>query len=486
MRNLIKPYFPEIFLLILASIYYLLFINKGLIFTDEGYYIYASEQIVHGAIPYKDIFLLHAPLYFYILAVLFKIFGPLVIVGRILNYIICLGILVAALAFLRQVKASYFIKIISTLCVLSFGLPLINIPVPVWLCVFFVPIITIFYHKWAKNSHKSKSELLIISTLLGLAFATKQNIGVALIFITNFFIYFSTKKSWIKNFLYLNLPWIFMSGFWFLIFFAPNFSLLKDFIALNINYSKQYHFTYPGVSVLLSKFGLIKLIPYYVPVLMAIIVFWKMFKRKFSEVILFAALSVGGFALTVYPASDLIHVYPFLGFILISFILIFSKTKYSIYSTCLVIVCIGIGFYLSLFREVYRYDPPYRFQNTTLNIDRAKYIKVDPNLASQLNKINKFISQNTHENNKIFVYPVSPMINFLFNREAPSKYITFNPEFLSVSQENEVISELKSKKIRFIITDGEYRFDTPTSKFVQNQKLILSDGRFKVFRIVSN
>lgn len=76
--NYIKKY-PWIDFLILGIIlitFALLFGNHvSLPFTDRGRELFLSEQIMYGAVPYKDITLIYFPFAYYINALLFKIFG---------------------------------------------------------------------------------------------------------------------------------------------------------------------------------------------------------------------------------------------------------------------------------------------------------------------------------------------------------------------------------------------------------------------------
>src|SRR3990167_874455 len=83
----------EIVLLFAAAVYYLFFVNKGIDLFDEGYFVHAAERIFQGEQPYKDFALQYVPAYFYLLAFLYKILSPSILVGRFLNLFICLLII---------------------------------------------------------------------------------------------------------------------------------------------------------------------------------------------------------------------------------------------------------------------------------------------------------------------------------------------------------------------------------------------------------
>lgn len=55
---------------------------------DEGYALYGAARILDGEVPYRDFWLVYAPAQFYVLAGIFKLFGPSILAGRIYDVII--------------------------------------------------------------------------------------------------------------------------------------------------------------------------------------------------------------------------------------------------------------------------------------------------------------------------------------------------------------------------------------------------------------
>lgn len=181
----------EIALIFLAFLYYLFFADKGLDFFDEGYYVHAAERIFRGEIPYKDFALQYTPAYFYLLAFLYKIFGPSIIVGRFLTLFVCLLILSFTFLILNKLKlTSVRIIALSFLGIISFGYPLINIPLVVWPLVLISLALVLSYIHWiGEAGKKNYAYLVLIGFLLALSLSLRQNLGVAFILLCNFLLF---------------------------------------------------------------------------------------------------------------------------------------------------------------------------------------------------------------------------------------------------------------------------------------------------------
>lgn len=69
---------------------------------DEGFVLFDAWRIAKGEIPYRDFWTQHAPGQFYLLALLFNIFGPSVVVERLLDSLIKAAILTACFGIINQ------------------------------------------------------------------------------------------------------------------------------------------------------------------------------------------------------------------------------------------------------------------------------------------------------------------------------------------------------------------------------------------------
>lgn len=478
----LKKNWFELFLLSCGFIYYSYFLNKGLVLYDEGYYFHIADRIIQGQLPYRDFFLQFTPGYFYILAGALKIFGEQILVGRILTLIIALinlflGFRILAKLGTHGVKE----KIIVFLATISFGFPLINNPAMLaWISILSFLLLVYSFLLWQSNQGKIRNTIFI-GLSLALILFMKQNLGLYFLFVTNVFIIFIAKQK-IKEFILVNFSFLLPTLIWFFYFYLHSGDRLLELINFNKAYLSIYPASYPPISMFLQPLGFFKLVPYYLPVLLVVLVLIR-FKKMNLRKIFFPIASLVGFFGTVFPTSDLLHVYPFYSSILISGLIFFNKDRFYRIWIIFVIVSVGLGFYLTLFREYYRYQPGYADQNTTLNFSRTKGIEIDKPLASDLTSLNNFIGKRTSNKEYILVYPFSPMLYFILERNNPSRYSSYYPGYLTQGQEDEVINDLKVKKVRFIVTSSRYKFDAKLSGYIQKQKIVFSRGIFKVFEI---
>ena len=97
-------------------------------------------------------------------------------------------------------------------------------------------------------------------------------------------------------------------------------------------------------------------------------------------------------------------------------------------------ISIAVGFYLTLFREYYRYQPPYRLQKVQIEIPKMKGVSIDEPLAEDLMSSYLFLVINTKKSDYILNFPFSPMLYFIFERQNPSRYSIYYPGYLTIDQ----------------------------------------------------
>ena len=136
--------------------------------------------------PYKDFALPILTYIFLPTSLLYKIFGPSILVGRFLSLFTCLLIILVTFAILNKLKInSYKIILLFFLSLISFGYPLINIPNIAWMNVFATTVFMLVYVYWiSSNNVEQYIFLILMGLLLVLSLSLKQNFGIALIILS--------------------------------------------------------------------------------------------------------------------------------------------------------------------------------------------------------------------------------------------------------------------------------------------------------------
>src|SRR5574341_480637 len=77
-----------VFVLAAGLAYFLIGFNRGLSIYDEAIPVYGAARIVDGDVPYRDFWTIYPPGQFYLLAGVFRIFGPGLLVERLVSIVL--------------------------------------------------------------------------------------------------------------------------------------------------------------------------------------------------------------------------------------------------------------------------------------------------------------------------------------------------------------------------------------------------------------
>ena len=470
MRFLKRNITVNLLLTALAALYFFPFVNRGLIFFDEGYMIHFAQRIVQGQVPYYDFFIQYTPGFFYLLALSFKLFGTTVLVGRIVTMIIALMSILITLVLLDELQIhSLKLKMSSATIMATLGFPLLNVPIDIWPCILLTIIIMIFFLKW--STIPGLKYTITLGILLSLTLFMKQNIGFGFLLLVNMLILFSQKKKFaekIKSIVIIDCLFVILSIPWIYYFFIRSGDL-SEFLRFSHDFVTNYPFSYPSLFFIVQPLGVFKLLPYYLPVIFFFILCYSYFFKKERSMYLFlSTFPLVGFGLTIIPLTDLIHIYPFLGLLFTMFLVFVQKTN--VRFNAIYIVLIGItallGVYLTFFKGQYRYELPYKVDTAILSLPPAKGLLIYPSYAQDLTVMNTYLDTHTKKSDYIFVYPFSPMLYFLLDRQNLIRYANLLPGNLTTEEELQTVKTLKDKKVEFVIIAGNYQFNTPVSQWI--------------------
>ncbi len=334
--------------------------------------------------------------------------------------------------------------------------------------------------------NKNIRYLFFSGVFIALLFSLKQNFAVFYMIFYNLLFLIKDRKNIkevFRRLFIVNLTWSALTfSLLYYFFVKDNLTGFIDYINFSSNFIASYAFSYPPITNVFKPLGFFKLIPYYLPFIVLIVTLIFSFKKKVDwKIVLFSLSSCLGFFVSIYPQSDLLHVFPFFGLVLVSLILLFYKNKVFKYIMVFVLLCISIGFYLTFFQNIY--ENHYLKDNASISLEKAKGILVEESQAKTIELIEEFLNKNTKKNDYVLFYPYHPLFYFIFERKNPSKDPTYYVRAWRFYDDDKIISEIRQKKTKYIIAYGPYAFDTKLSDFIIKQKKVISFGSVVIFEI---
>lgn len=447
-------------LVILFSLVILFFFfNRGFAYYDEGFILHAAQRITAGEIPYRDFDFIYTPGTIFLVALVFKLFGESILVGRVLTMLI--AILTALLIYFvtNRITKSKLLSFFSMFVYLSWGPTHINFPWPT-LFAFSAVLLAAFF---------LETNVFISGVLVFTTFALKQNLGMA-VFLSSLLSLIIVEKAKIKSLFVLVLG-VFLAFAVFLIYLLLTKST-KSFI------DNIYLYTIKTV-ILDQAFAtdfpkglksLIYLFPGFVSLTSLIFVYRN--KKKYIHLPLFILFF---YLFGIKPTTDYPHLSILMAMTGIPLAIILGNattildalrkswvTRMTLYwfvqnlfNTIVygsALLLIFLGFYTALFKNYYRWDSPLIKQTYPVADPRAG-ILVDQKFNRVIPGVLTFISGKSKKSDPIFVFYNAAMIYFLSERKNPTRYVNFSPDLsLGESREKDVINSLREKNVKIVLT----------------------------------
>jgi len=447
-----KKYSILLLFVALCSIPIFITFNRGINYFDEGYMLEGARRVISGELPYRDFHFIYTPITIYILAFFLRMGGHFIIVERFAAAIISIiGIIFLGLLSIKLTK-NYILALFSMLLYSVWGPSHINFFWPV-MCI--IPFLFIYFYLF------TNSYFLLSGVLLGTILLCKHNFGAALIVsLCCYYIIVRPSNKILLIIFGIFIPIILFTGY--LLLTQSFLSFLSDMNTYTIQevlFNKSLSVPFPSQSI-----G--KLILYLFPAIVSIILGIGIYIKKIHMKLLIIPLSIFTFYLFgIFPTPDWTHLLPLLSTMGILYALLpnIFGNKYRFYCYILMIFVIGAGLYSLSFRNYYRWEAPLTKQVNCLSSGVMKYICIDEKNKTVINQTLAFVSRETKNDSYIFAFYNDPIYYFLSQKSNPTRYIDFNVN-IEKKEEQNVISELKKKKVNVIVT----RF-SPTSS---NSKFI--------------
>ncbi len=461
-----------IILFIITAIYYFPIINLPLGPFDEAVILVGAERILKGQIPSRDFFTQYTPGQVYTLAALFKIFGISFITER--AYDIIIKSLISLFIFL-------IIRLFSSnkIALVGWAMSLIWITLsafpayPVYpsvLCTYISVYFLLLHMK------RDKIHYVILSALFTVfAVQFRHDLGGPVAIVIAFVLMLRriarVEISWIPLISYIATG--ILAGLPVFIYFLLNSAIeimINDLILYPLNVFTEYQdFPYPLLSI--------NTLPFFVfpwVLLFGVLTFLIFIKRKIDNttaygVILISCIGIAFFN-QVRVRSDMIHLLPVaLTGILLAPILLYALPRGLSLSAwqyrvvwALFIIVFGITLYKPAIMKYSSLRRSYVVKTVNPDIERAKYLKIDPDLKKTVT----YIKDNTSKNEYIYVGAKNhdkvifnhPIVYFLAEKNSATKYHELNPNLTKTIQE-EIVNELKEKSVPLIVLTPGWRYE---------------------------
>lgn len=145
--------------------------RTGLDLLDEGFEVQMAWRILHGQIPYRDFFTVTTPLAFFWEALLIRLVGPGLIVGRISNLLTALA--TAILIYTIAKDTSRPLALCAAATAIPLGLPVVPRPSYSWYAVLLLLLVL-----WrALRAGQGSGRWWSVGLLCALTVLCKQNVG---------------------------------------------------------------------------------------------------------------------------------------------------------------------------------------------------------------------------------------------------------------------------------------------------------------------
>jgi hypothetical protein len=464
-------------ILVAGFVYYVSYFNYGISLSDEGFFVYGAERVLRGQLPMSD-FISYPPGSYFLLALLFKIFGIHLLVSRLMEmaFLILNGIM---LFYIGKRLMPDRMALIPSFVLIAFPGP--------WHKVFFtfgllLPLVALFRFL----EKESPIRILVVGWCLGTVSIFKLEsalFALIAVFVVLFCQHVNTAQGFIFNkrrilgFLrdslscFLALVSVILP---FLLYYYLNSSLKALFCALKANYGAANIgetaalFGKPSLVKIFSEFHIGRLdnLFFHLFVLLYLLVLGKIVHDFFAKrgrdfLFLLSILIAGGLSLTyAYNFFGKSHLFQSaaMAYILFGYLIytLFEKKK-TISKAGVIILLFLLGLYVvDGFKWRNHFYSGSISRLYAVRKEGAREIS-SPKGRVYVGKRESDILQsliNFFEGKNGYLLPLyyDPMVNFLTGLENPTKYSILFPSFFKAEgKQKQVIDDVERFNITYLL-----------------------------------
>lgn len=489
--------------------------NYGLNLYDDGILIYGGLRVFEGSIPYRDFWFVYPPGNLYVVAGLFKIFGPSILIERIFNSIVSFLIIIFTYLLTRKIVSKEFI-FVFTIIIATFWVGLNQYYANMNLAILFSLICSFYYVDYIKNNQNSY--LVLTGIFTGLSALFRLDVGI--------YIFLSVTLTLItfEGFTHLKLDlilkenlvnvfkkWLIFLGGTLIILLPPiiyflYFVPINELISLFVVFPAKIYPAYrnlPFPSLELDTF-----FPFYLAITTFIMTsIWVVYNRKKnikSEIWIIAFFIILGstFMDIAGVRTDYVHLYSAMIIVIILISFLFSKIDFnfkkskskSAVNIFVIYLLVMISMQFAFFSTSIIYS-----DNgwVPLKDQRGSGIYIESSQADIIPTLN-YIQNNIPLNDKIFVGSShhdqitinNVILYFLAGHPSSTKYHELHPGIVTtLPVQNEIINELKNNVKYIILWNGMDYYREPNKSNETSSVTALDDfikSNYKVIKIIGN
>jgi len=142
---------------------------------DEGLIVFGAIRIMNGDVPYRDFYANYGPAQFYVLAALFKVFGPSILVHRVWDTVVRAAIVMlvyAVFARMENPRTGMIAAVASAIWLSAFG----TYGYPVFPCLL-LSILSIYFVLPAYCREAGRTPLLLAGGCIGVVALFRHDVG---------------------------------------------------------------------------------------------------------------------------------------------------------------------------------------------------------------------------------------------------------------------------------------------------------------------
>ena len=455
-------------------------ITKTVSGFDEGLILAGADRIQKGQIPFNDFWLIYPPGQYYILALLFDVFGSSLLVERIYDLLIKAMLSVSIFYLIRKMTSNFKVALTGWIISLIWIAGTSYVIYPIYPSILLIYIGVYYFLCYIEKNDLSSLVYSAVFITCSALFRHDLAAYAAISILVCLLLTFASQKKFIWSIIVCYVTSYLIIGIPIIVFILVKINLYEMvdqliFIPIRIM-SKFRYIPYPELSIVYFSFYAFPAIVIVAFISSMICIFKYKERTLLNYGILLISLIGFGFFNQVRVRSELAHLVPIAlnGIILISILgyIIhrkFISNKKWIFLTIyfLIVFAILLVPMVKLFKSNHS-----EFITSTKrsSIPKAEYFILQDDLEKTVRYVRKFTDQSDFiyvgvKNHDQFIIN-HPIIYYLADRNYSTKFHQFDPGVSNtIDAQKHIVQELETTSPNIVVLTSGYWFEPNDTKF---------------------